>query len=263
MLTEKQINPYSTWESEYPKLVEDDRYTVLSTTKHRREVFTTWCRDHIAELKLEKAKERKIDPRVSFWNFLTAHATPKLYWAEFKRKFRKEPEMKDLKVTDKEREKMYRDYLAHIKISPAIRENDLKKLLKSTISLTHSTPLDDLPIPILIDVRYVTAPQPLREEIIREYIESLPNNMTPAERKEKEERQRKEAALRDRESAVRREQARLRGEIGRGRELLREEEAAIERAKVVGKKGLMSQIMVKKEDGEDAAKPVRAAEDGP
>jgi len=42
------------------------------------------------------------------------NATPKLYWPEFKRKFKKEPEMKDPKVVDRDREKYYRDYISRM-----------------------------------------------------------------------------------------------------------------------------------------------------
>jgi|SRR5579871_401087 len=110
LLDEYQINPYSTWESEMPKLVGDGRYTALTTTKFRKQVFSEWCQERIAFLKAEKGKEVKKDPRIAYLNFLELNATPKLYWPEFKRKYKKEPEMKDIKVTDKDREKYYRDY---------------------------------------------------------------------------------------------------------------------------------------------------------
>ncbi|KAF3936678.1 hypothetical protein ABW19_dt0200092 [Dactylella cylindrospora] len=112
MLTDYRVNPYSTWENEMPKLVEDGRYTTLTTTKMRKQVFSQWCQERIAALKAEKEKEVKKDPRIAYLNFIEQNATPKLYWPEFKRKYKKEAPMKDLKVTDKDREKYYRDYIS-------------------------------------------------------------------------------------------------------------------------------------------------------
>jgi hypothetical protein len=112
MLDEYGISPYSTWDDALPKIVDDQRYTVINTTKARKEIFTTWCKERSAQLREEKEKAKKVDPRIPFWAFLKEHSTSKLFWAEFKRKWRKEPVMKDLKLSDKEREKMYRDFVA-------------------------------------------------------------------------------------------------------------------------------------------------------
>lgn len=112
MLNDYDVNPYSMWESELPKFVDDHRYTILPTTHDRKTVFTTWCKDRIAAIKAEKAAQKQIDPRIPFWNFLKSNVNPKYYWTEFKRKHRKDPVMKDSKLLDRDREKMYRDYLA-------------------------------------------------------------------------------------------------------------------------------------------------------
>lgn len=114
MLEEYSISPYSTWDDALPRFVDDHRYTVLSTTKARKEVFTAWCKDKSSQLRQEKEKAKKTDPRIPFWDFLNEHTTSKLFWAEFKRKWRKEPAMRDSKLSDKEREKMYRDYVARL-----------------------------------------------------------------------------------------------------------------------------------------------------
>jgi len=263
MLEDLQPNPYGTWENTYPSLAHDPRYTVLNTTKHRQEVFTAWCKDRIAILKEEKLKEEQKDPKVQYWELLTAHVkeVKKLYWPEFKRKHKKEKEMKDSKVTDKDREKMYREYAAHTKLSPTLLENELKKLLKSNKELTRTTKTDGLPLTVLTDVRYAAYPLsppgdtkssgllPPRDTVIQAYLSTLPEEAKSLSEKELKERQRegalreREGALRARERAVRRDQGRLRGEIERGREMLKGEEMEIERAvKEVGRKGLLSAI---------------------
>lgn len=112
MLDDYKINPYSTWDAEMPRIVEDNRYVLVTTTKRRKDVFTEWCKNRIAEIKAEKARQKKVDPKIPFWAFLKENASAKLYWPEFKRKFRKVSEMKDTKLADKEKEKMYRDYIS-------------------------------------------------------------------------------------------------------------------------------------------------------
>lgn len=118
--------------------------------------------------------------------------------------------------------------------------------------MCRSTTLDNLPESILTDVRYVTAPENIRDAIVKDHIETLPEApIDEEEKKVREERERKERALRDRETTVRKEQWRLRGEEQRAKDMLREEEAMIERAKIVGKKGLLGHIIKKEERVEE------------
>lgn len=111
LLLEAEVNPYGTWDSELSKIVDDERYTILPTTKKRKEIFSEWARERIAVLKAEKEKERKYDPKYPYLLFLAQNCNGKLYWAEFKRKFRKEKEMKDVRLSDKDREKLYREFV--------------------------------------------------------------------------------------------------------------------------------------------------------
>lgn len=113
MLNDYAISPYTTWETiiEGGQIIEDDRYTVLPNMKSRKEVWGEWSRQMIQQLKEQREKESKKDPRIPYMAFLQKHATPKLYWPEFKRKHRKEPEMHNTKLSDKDREKWYREYI--------------------------------------------------------------------------------------------------------------------------------------------------------
>ena len=114
MLDDHNINPYSTWEKliEIGQIVEDHRYIVLPNMKSRKDVWTEWSREKVQSLKQLREQEERKDPRISFLYFLERHATPKLYWPEFRRKYKKEPELRDTKLSDKEREKSYREYIA-------------------------------------------------------------------------------------------------------------------------------------------------------
>ncbi|KAK6521080.1 hypothetical protein TWF506_001313 [Arthrobotrys conoides] len=250
LLNDLNINPYSTWDSEMPKLVEDGRYTALSTTKMRKQVFGEWCQERIASLKKEKEKEVKKDPRVAYLAFIEANATPKLYWPEFKRKFKKEAPMKDVKVTDKVKESYYRDYISRIKTSVETRENDLKKYLKTVKDLRRGSTLDTLPPSVECDIRYTVVPKDRREPIVEAHIRSLPEDAGEGtSSKDNLERQRR--ALEDREAAVRRERFYNQKDIARGKEALRETEMEIKRAMNVGKEGLLGHLEPAKEKIEE------------
>lgn len=113
MLNDFHIDPYSPWEKliEEGKIIEDDRYTCLPNMKSRKEVWGEWSRERIHVLKEQKERQRKTDPRIPYFAFLERYATPKLYWPEFRRKYKKDAEMRDKKIADKDREKWYREYI--------------------------------------------------------------------------------------------------------------------------------------------------------
>lgn len=113
LLDDHHISPYKPWEKiiEEGQIIEDDRYTVLTNMKARKEAWGEWSRERIQCLKEQREQEEKKDPRILYLAFLQRNATPKLYWPEFRRKYKKEAAMRDVKFTDKEREKWYRDYI--------------------------------------------------------------------------------------------------------------------------------------------------------
>ena len=113
MLDDYHINPYTPWDKvvDAGHIIEDDRYLVLPNMKSRKDVWGAWSRDRIQRLKEQREIEEKQDPRIPYLSFLRSYATPKLYWPEFRRKYKKEPEMRDAKLSDKDREKYYRDYI--------------------------------------------------------------------------------------------------------------------------------------------------------
>ena len=113
LLDDYRINPYIPWERivEEGSIIEDDRYTVLPNMRTRKEIWDLWSRERIQRLKEQREREEKTDPRIPYLSFLQKNATPKLYWPEFRRKFKREPEMRDTKLSDKDREKWYRDYI--------------------------------------------------------------------------------------------------------------------------------------------------------
>jgi hypothetical protein len=66
LLEEKEINPFNTWESEMPKMVQDPRYSMIKNTKQRMEIFGEWARARIALIKEEKSHETKEEVCIRF-----------------------------------------------------------------------------------------------------------------------------------------------------------------------------------------------------
>ncbi|ERF74569.1 hypothetical protein EPUS_00699 [Endocarpon pusillum Z07020] len=259
LLTDHAINPYTTWEKvlEQGHIIDDERYVALPNMRTRKEAFTIWSTERIQEMKEQRAKEEKKDPRIPYLRLLHEHATPKLYWPEFKRKYRKEEAMKDAHLPDKEREKLYRDHINRLKLPESTRRTALKDLMKS-IPLEHlhrnSTP-DTLPATILTDLRYISLPSRTRDPLIEAYISTLPSlpldpsaagpsasDQSEADKKA-EEREKREKALREREKMVQEEKRKVMGALRRGKEVMRDEEREIEEAlRVSGREGLRAYL---------------------
>ncbi|KAJ5594978.1 uncharacterized protein N7459_001186 [Penicillium hispanicum] len=250
LLDDYNINPFTTWENiiEEGRIIEDSRYTAPTNMKIRREIFSNWSKDRIKTVQEQKEKQEKQDPRIKYLAFLQEYATPKLYWPEFKRKYRKEPEMKASQLSDKDREKFYRDYISRLKLPESSRKSDLTALLKSVPlhALNRSSHLESLPTLIITDIRYIALPGKVRDPLIETYISTLPPapeaQMTAEQQEEhgrkQREREKREKALLEREKRVEDDKRRQRGELIRGKHLLREGEAEIAEAMKVNRDGL-------------------------
>ncbi|KAJ9607185.1 hypothetical protein H2200_008257 [Cladophialophora chaetospira] len=185
LLDDSTISPYSTFERliEDIRVVEDPRYLALPTVSARKDAFSAWSKDRIAELQHLKAQEStqstsKTDPRVTYLRFLHRNATPKLYWPEFKRKFKRAPEMTDRAVSDKDREKMYRELVAKLKGSESERKRELVGLLKDTAKkekdvFRRRMELEELPASVTKDVRFYTVDEGRRDELVRTFLDTL------------------------------------------------------------------------------------------
>ncbi|KAM0803656.1 hypothetical protein BDR22DRAFT_42648 [Usnea florida] len=255
MLRDHGISPYTTWEKviEAGYIVEDERYTVLPNMRSRKEVWDEWTRDTIQHLKVQREKEMKTDPKIPYFAFLQKHATPKLYWPEFRRKFKKEPEMQSNKISDKDREKWYREYIGRLKLSEATLKADLVNLLKLTplSALNKSTTIHTLPTMLLADLRYFSLRSATRDSLIEAYIPTLPPAPTDleispqeqeAQRRERKERQRRQEALAERQIRVQEEKRRQNSALRYSKGMLREGEEEVQRAMRVGKEGLLGHM---------------------
>lgn len=267
LLDDYHINPFSTWEKilEEGRIIDDSRYTAPSNMKTRREIFSNWSRDRIKDVQAQKEKQEKQDPRIKYLAFLQEYATPKLYWPEFKRKYRKEAEMKDSQLSDKEREKLYREYISKLKVPESTRKSDLSTLLKSAPlhALNRSSNVEALPATIITDIRYIALPTQVRNPLIEAFISTLPpppqEQMTAEQQEEhgrkQREREKREKALAERERRVEEDKRRQRSDLIRGKHLLREGEAEIAEAMRVRKDGLRGYMEVDEFPAKEQEKP--------
>ncbi|CAD0115076.1 unnamed protein product [Aureobasidium uvarum] len=261
MLEDQHISPYIPWETLISdgRIIDDSRYTALPTTKRRKEVWGDWTRTKIVQIREQKAKQEKLDPRIPYLSLLSEKATPKLYWPEFRRKYKKEDAMRDAKLGDKEREKLYREHIARLKLSSSQLKSDLVALLKS-LPLKHlnrDTRLENLPKDLLIDIRFISLPPKARDDLLEAHISTLapaPDEeeaATEEERAEQDkrtkERRRREQALREREQKVEEEKRKRERDLAFGRGRLGETERELEMAMKVGRSGLRAQIDEAKE----------------
>jgi hypothetical protein len=254
LLNDSGINPYSPWDKlvEEGRLVDDIRYTALSTMKARKEVWEEWSKEKIKVLRELRAKVEKKDPMIPYLAFLQKHANPKLYWPEFKRKYRKEDEMRDPKLSDKEREKLYREHINRLRLPQSTLKSDLSKLLKDQplSKLNNSTPPTNLPAEILSQIAFISLEPSIRDPLVEAYISTLPpppESQDAAESedaiKERVEKDRRQKALEEREKRVAEDKKRQQKSLAFGKGRLREEEAEIARAMNVSKKGLRDHLM--------------------
>jgi hypothetical protein len=147
-----------------------------------------------------------------------------------------------------------------LKLPESTLKSDLSTLLKS-IPLHHlnrSSSLADLPTAILTDIRYISLSPTTRDPLIEAYISTLAaapatTEMSVEEEIEqtrtKEDRERRENALAEREKRVHEEKRRQQGALRYSKGMLREGEEEIERAMRVGKEGLKSYLEVGRDQG--------------
>lgn len=264
LLDDYGVSPFKPWETviadeSEASILNDERYTVLPNMRARKEVWDRWARDKAAQIKQARRAMEQKDPKIPYLALLQEKATPKLYWPEFKRKYRRDAELNDRKLSDKEREKLYRDHINRLKLSESVRKADLLTLLKGVPLklLNRNTTLDSLPQQVLAHLHYVSLAPATRDRLIQSYLRDLPlapeaDDMSEEQRledaKRREERRRREQALADRERKVEDERRQNEKDEARAKRDLREEERELQQAMAVGNRGLQSQIHGARED---------------
>lgn len=140
--------------------------------------------------------------------------------------------------------------MAGLKLPESTLKSDLAALLKflPVHVLNRSVSLESLPPAMVTDIRFISLKPSVRDPIIEAHISKLAPAPTDldmtseeyeARLKQNEERERRERALADRQTRIEEEKRKQRGELQRSKGMLREGEQELERAKRVGKEGLL------------------------
>lgn len=256
LLDDYHVSPFTPWDKliadvSPSSILNDDRYTVLTSTRARKDVWDAWVKDKAAQIKAERAQMERQDTRIPYLAFLSERATPKLYWPEFKRKYKREGAMNDRHLSDKDREKLYREHTNRLKLPEMTRKADLQNLLRSMPlrALNRSTTLDTLPQQLLTHLHFISLPLPSRDSIIESHIQSLgpaPSDedaeMTEEQEKKRAERRKRELAMSERERQVEEDKRKTEKEERFAKRALREEEAELRRAMAIRSGGVQSLI---------------------
>lgn len=270
LLDDHALNPYTTWEKivEEGKIIDDERYVILPNMKSRKEAWAEWSRGRIRALKEQRAAAEAKNPTLPYLAFLEKNASVKLYWPEFKRKYKNATEMRDVKLTDKAREKWYRDYVSRLKLPQSTLTADFTALLKSqpVAVLNSSSSLSSLPESLTTDMRFLSVPATTRDALLDTYVQTLPpppaapspssaaaaaaggqSHRRPHDdgeeaTKQGNEREWRRRALADREERIAREKERWDVNRRTEREKLLVEEEQVKRALRVSKDGLRRQL---------------------
>ncbi|EPX74962.1 DNA replication protein Dre4 [Schizosaccharomyces octosporus yFS286] len=161
LLEDKRVDVYQTWEFTYPKLVDDERFRILDSGQDRRQVFEDYCKSAIASKPDRPSKASSLS---GFWNLLQ-NLPNNILWPEFKRKYRKSPVLNIPRFSDRDLEKLFREF-------QILRNRSMEERIHNFESLCRSKKIDPkrpdtYNDKILNDVRYaVINPEELRSWLV-------------------------------------------------------------------------------------------------
>lgn len=131
MLHDFDVHPFRPWDQEVDKLVQDNRYLALDTTRDRKAVFQQYCADKIAAQKASVSQNASVDPQAAFLA-LVAQSSKCQFFADFKRKHRHDDAYKRFGSSDHDRERLFRAFRTAAKQSLPDRQAAFRKLLRAS-----------------------------------------------------------------------------------------------------------------------------------
>ncbi|TPX32322.1 hypothetical protein SmJEL517_g04509 [Synchytrium microbalum] len=230
LLKEKEVNPFSMWDTELPKIINDIRYTYIATLKERREIFDLYCKSRSEEIAAQRKSQIR-DKKDAFIKLLEDETTIKTNWDDFQRKFKRDSRF--MAMEPKEREAIFKDHMRNFKERELERKraqtkanrDALLELLKSTRGIDPDSSWRRVQRDIEHDARYKAISSATeREDVFRQYVSTLKSERD-AKIKDQEKADRVKAAVKEREEAVGREREMRSREIERARGGLRLEES--------------------------------------
>ncbi|KAI8823363.1 uncharacterized protein EV422DRAFT_352058 [Fimicolochytrium jonesii] len=237
LLREKNVSPYTTWEMELPKIVEDRRYNLVPTLKERKQVFDNYCIARVAELR-EEQKNKGKDTKEAYFKLLQSETNIRTRWEDFSRKFKRDRRFTEFDA--KQREKVFKEHIAALKNGGRPRGSPADAfiaLLKGMKDLHPRSSWSSVKRDIEHKAEYrALRSSTEREDLFRDYIRKLDkddmgsdrhrSNSEEQERNERDRAAREAASLRDREAQVRRSQSLLNREMSSHRSTLLRQDAS-------------------------------------
>ncbi|CAB4396689.1 hypothetical protein RhiirA1_417967 [Rhizophagus irregularis] len=218
LLKDMEVSPFAIWEKELPRIIHDERYTLIPTLKQRKEIFDEYCKERVAELRAEKKnKAKNLSEKDEYLKLLEEETTHRSHWDDFRRKFKRDPRFKNFS-DDKEKEKTFRNYVKGLKEKESERkrvqqkkaEEDFVRLLRETREIKYNSSWRKVKRIIDHDPRYdAVESSDMREDIFRDYCRKLEAEdeeemaKKEDERRQRDRKAREEASLRNREAQVR------------------------------------------------------------
>ncbi|GES80551.1 transcription elongation regulator 1-like [Rhizophagus clarus] len=199
LLKDMEVSPFAIWEKELPRIIHDERYTLIPTLKQRKEIFDEYCKERVTELRAEKKnKAKNLSEKDEYLKLLEEETTHRSHWDDFRRKFKRDPKFKNFS-DDKEKEKIFRNHVKGLKEKESERkraqqkkaEEDFIRLLKETREIKYNSSWRKVKRIIDHDPRKLEAED--EEEMAKK----------EDERRQRDRKAREEASLRNREAQVR------------------------------------------------------------
>ncbi|RIA98132.1 hypothetical protein C1645_813182 [Glomus cerebriforme] len=208
LLKDMEVSPFAIWEKELPRIIHDERYTLIPTLKQRKEIFDEYCKERVAE---------NLSVKDEYLKLLEEETTHRSHWDDFRRKFKRDSRFKKFS-DDKEKEKIFRNHVKGLKEKETERkraqqkkaEEEFIKLLRETKEINYSSSWRKIKRIIDHDPRYdAVESSDIREDLFRDYCRKLEAEdeeemaRREDERRQKDRKAREEASLRNREAQVR------------------------------------------------------------
>ncbi|ANB14401.1 DNA replication protein Dre4 [Sugiyamaella lignohabitans] len=241
LLEDFSINPFGVWEVELNKVLDDDRYDILESNSARSDAFDKWAALKIREQKLQheelstKTQDSTEDiikkmvedsPVGRFLSLVRRKYKEKYFYVDFKRKYRNEALFDIPELTDKDKEKIYREYASYKK-KP---QNDQITLVKEFLSskIKHSSDLSKLTDTLFNDVRFYIVPDDQISKLVDETLLKLQTQKTSSS----------DRSIQDRQNKILAEKAKQQRQLSYERRKLEEEVEKLDEAKYSLKRNL-------------------------
>ncbi|BFZ56565.1 hypothetical protein PYCC9005_003612 [Savitreella phatthalungensis] len=132
LLNDAKVDPLRPFDPQVEEIAHDERYLALTSIKERKGAFDVWCRDTVAASRSHAVTGPSMSARAAFLSLVAKHEKKCQFFADFKRKHRKDAAYLQFGNTDHERERVFRLVREHARRPLATRLADYEALLRDT-----------------------------------------------------------------------------------------------------------------------------------